>query len=147
MFEATLFLLFKYDFNKIQQIATNLKKSYQKTNMLDEVIADKVIKKIQKKLKIESKEETLILITGVLQKGGSNKIATNNITFKHENITLSSGELQNTISQIKKNATIRQFARSIANDIAKTALLLGIEGDLSNQMRYEYPNLSKNEAV
>ena len=47
----------------------------------------------------------------------------------------------------QKNLTNRQFAKAIANDKAKISLFLEIEGDLSNQIKYEYPNLPLEEAV
>jgi NCAIR mutase (PurE)-related protein len=137
----------KYDFNKIQQIAINIKKNYKTSNKIDEKITDKIIEEVKDRLKVESKEEALVLITGVLQKGGSNKNAINSIKFEHNNKILSAQELQQIVNKIQKNVTNRQFARAIANDIAKISLLLEIEGDLSNQIKYEYPNLSLEEAV
>lgn len=137
----------KYDLNKIQQIAINIKKNYKASNKIDEKITDKIIEEIKDRLKIESKEEALVLVTGVLQKGGSNKNALNSVKFEHNNKTLSAQELQQIVSKIQKNVTNRQFARAIANDIAKISLLLEIEGDLANQIKYEYPNLSIEEAV
>ena len=41
--------------------------------------------------------------------------------------------------QIKK-ATNRQFARALANEIAQVAIQLNIEGDLANQMKFEFPD-------
>jgi hypothetical protein len=143
----TKILQSKYDLNKIQQIAINIKKNYKTSNKIDEKITDKIIEETKDRLRIESKEEALVLITGVLQKGGSNKNALNSVTFEHNNKILSAQELQQIVSKIQKNITNRQFARAIANDIAKISLLLEIEGDLSNQIKYEYPNLSIQEAV
>ena len=39
------------------------------------------------------------------------------------------------------------FSVYIANDIAKVSLILNLEGDLSNQIKYEYPTLSINELI
>lgn len=124
-------------------MAANVKKNIS----IDENTIDKIIEKTKKNLKLSSKEETLILITGLLQEGGSNKNALNSVKFNYNGNVLSAKEFQNTINQIKKNMTNRQFARFIANDIAKIGLLLGIEGDLANQMKYEYPSLTKEEVV
>jgi hypothetical protein len=143
----TKILQSKYDLNKIQQIAINIKKNYKTSNKIDEKVTDKIIEETKDRLRIESKEEALVLITGVLQKGGSNKNALNSVTFEHNNKILSAQELQQIVNKIQKNTTNRQFARAIANDIAKISLLLEIEGDLSNQIKYEYPNLSIQEAV
>jgi hypothetical protein len=143
----TKILQSKYDLHKIQQIANDIKKNCKALNKIDETIIDKIIEEIRDKLKIESKEEALVLITGVLQKGGSNKNALNSVKFEHNNKVLSAQELQQVVNKIQKNLTNRQFAKAIANDIAKISLLLEIEGDLSNQIKYEYPNLSIQEAV
>lgn len=137
----------KYDLNKIQQIANNIKKNYKTSYKIDEKITDKIIEEVKDRLKIESKEEALVLVTGVLQKGGSNKNALNSVKFEHNNKTLSAQELQQIVNKIQKNVTNRQLARAIANDIAEISLLLEIEGDLYNQIKYEYPNLSIEEAV
>ena len=137
----------KYDLTKIQQIVINIKKDYQKTTFIDENTINKIIEETKEKFKLNSKEEALILITGLMQKGGSNKNATNSVKFMYGNFTLSAKEFKNIIQDVKKNITVRQFARYIADDIAKVGLLLELEGDLSNQMKYEYPNLTIEEAV
>lgn len=137
----------KYDLGKIQQIISNIKKDHLKNTFIDENTTDKIVEETREIFKLNSKEEAFILITGLLQRGGSNKNAINSVKFSYNNTILSAKEFQNIISRIKKNITNRQFARSVANDIVKVGLLLGIEGDLSNQMKYEYPNLTKEEAV
>jgi hypothetical protein len=144
---ATKILQSKYDYNKIKQIAINIKENYKTSNKIDEKIIDKIIEDVKDKLKIESKEEALLLVAGVLQKGGSNKNALNSVKFKHNNKILSAQELQQIVNKNQKNLTNRQFAKAIANDIAKISLFLEIEGDLSNQIKYEYPNLPLEEAV
>lgn len=146
MFQTSL-IKCKYDLNKIQQMAVDIKKNYERNILINENIIDKIIEKTKKNLKLSSKEETLILITGLLQKGGSNKNALNSVKFNYNGNVLSAKEFQNIVHQIKKNMTNRQFARFIADDIAKIGLLLGIEGDLANQIRYEYPSLTKEEIV
>lgn len=65
----------EYNFFKIKQMAFISKKHYWKTILLNKTIINKVIEETWKKVKSKSKEETLILITGLLQKGGSNKNA------------------------------------------------------------------------
>lgn len=137
----------KYDLTKIQQIATNIKKNYQKTTFIDENIVNKIIEETKEKFKLSSKEEALILITGLMQKGGSNKNAMDSVTFIYGNYALSAKEFKNIIQKVKKTITVRQFARYVADDIAKVSLLLELEGDLSNQMKYEYPSLIIEEAV
>ena len=146
MFKTTI-IYSKYDLNKIQQMATNIKKNYYKTTFIDENVITKIVEETKEKFKLSSKEEALILITGLLQKGGSNKNAANSVKFVYDNSTLSAKEFKSIIQKIKKNMTIRQFAKYFANDIAKVSLLLELEGDLSNQMKYEYPNLTMEEAV
>lgn len=143
----TIAIKSKYDLTKIQQMVIHIKKDYKKTISIDENVIKKIIEETKEKFKLDSKEEALILITGLMQKGGSNKNAINSVKFTYGSYKLSAKEFQNIIQNVKKNITIRQFAKYIANDIAKISLLLELEGDLSNQMRYEYPNLTIEEAV
>lgn len=143
----TLFISSKYDLKKIQQMSLSIKKKSYKAIIISEATIEKIIEQVKEKYKLCSKEEALILITGVLQQGGSNKNAVNSVNFTYNKTTLSAKEFQNIIHKNEKSITNRQFARSIADDIAKVSLLLNIDGDLSNQMRYEYPNLTKEEAV
>lgn len=147
MFKTLILLYSKYDFSKLQQIAFISKKHYWKTVLLNKVIVNKIIEETRRKVKMKSKEETLLLIVGILQKGGSNKNALHWISFTYKNTTLSAKEFDLVLSKITKNTTVWQFAWFIANDIAKIALLLEMEGDLSNQIKYEYPTLSIKELV
>jgi len=117
------------------------------SSTLTEEICLKIIKEVENKKNLNSETETLILITGLLQRGGSNKSAGNSITYEFEGKTLTAQELQGIIKSIQKNATNRQLSRSLANEIAEIALSLGIEGDLANQMRYEVPDLTLEEAA
>ena len=44
----TLFILTKYDLNKIQQMAEHIKKDSQKNNSVNENIIDKIIEELSK---------------------------------------------------------------------------------------------------
>lgn len=143
----TLFNLLKYDFNKINAIITESKKKYQKIVLLNETLIDKIIEETWKKIKASSKEEAFIIIAGLLQKGGANKNGINHINFTYNNLTLSAKELRNIVCKIKNDLTMWQLAWFLANDIVKIAFLLEMEGDLSNQIRYEYPLLSLKESI
>jgi len=116
------------------------------TNVLSESICDEILEKLKEKYGFED-AEVFVAITVVLQQGGTNKAARNNIKFTLNNKSLTAQDLQNTINVVKKNATNRQFARALANEIAQVALQLNIEGDLANQMRFEFPDLTQEEAV
>jgi hypothetical protein len=116
------------------------------TNSLTDDICNQIIDKIKEKYSFTI-EQTFVVIAGVLQRGGTNKSARSNTKFIMNGISFSAQDLQNIINTISKNSTNRQFARAMANEIAEIALTLSIEGDLANQMRFEYPDLSSTEAV
>jgi sulfatase maturation enzyme AslB (radical SAM superfamily) len=116
------------------------------TNVLSESICDEILDKLKKKYQFDD-AEVYIAITIILQRGGTNKNGGNTVKVTLHNKNLTAQDLQNTINNIKKNATNRQFARTLANEIAQVALQLNIEGDLANQMRFEFPDLTQEEAV
>ena len=116
------------------------------TNVLSESICDEILDKLKKKYQFDD-AEVYLAITVILQRGGTNKGAGNTAKITLHNKNLTAQDLQNTINTIKKNATNRQFARTLANEIVQVALQLDIEGDLANQMRFEFPDLTREEAV
>jgi hypothetical protein len=117
------------------------------TNSLDDTCVKKIIDQIQTKFQLETFEDALMLITGLLQRGGTNKSAGKSTNFTLNQKTISAQELQNIITRIASSATNRQLARAIADTIAEISMEMGLEGDLANQMRYEYPELTPEEAV
>lgn len=119
----------------------------QVTNIFSEEKVNLVLDEVQTKIGTESIEITYILITGVLQKGGSNAKAGNSVNFSFNNYSLSSHQLQNAIKKVVKNGTNRQLARTICDDIVDIALEFNIPGDLHAQMRMEYSDISDSEAV
>ena len=54
------------------------------SNLLTEEVTLKIISEVQKIKNLDSQTDTLILITGLLQQGGSNRSAGNSITFEFE---------------------------------------------------------------
>ena len=54
------------------------------SNTLTEKICLKVIEEVKNKKNLDSETETLILITGMLHQGGSNRSARNSITYEFE---------------------------------------------------------------
>lgn len=147
MFKSFLLLASKYNLFKIRQIAILSKKHYWKNISLNKIIVHKIIEETRKKINAKSREEALIIIAGLMQKGGSNKNAVKRIHFTYINLTLSAREFEVILSKIVKDVTPWQFAWFIANDLAKVALILEIEGDLSNQIKYEYPSLPLKDLV
>lgn len=124
-------------------------KNVKNLNKFDDETVDQIIDSISLNLSIpvENKEITWILITGILQLGGSNQKAGNSISFRIGEYTLTSQQLSNNIKKIIKNGTNRQLARSIANEVATIAMTLNIPGDLHSQMALEFPNLTESEKV
>jgi replicative DNA helicase len=136
-----------FDLEKIKSVSLDERKNDLRiTNVLSENICDEILEKLKEKYGFED-AEVFVVITVILQRGGTNKSATNNAKITLNGKSLTAQDLQNTIKIVKKNATNRQFARALANKIAQVALKLNIEGDLANQMRFEFPDLTQEEAV
>ena len=112
------------------EISTNAINS-RTTNQLTEEACDTIMDKIIEKHKCNS-EQAFIAITTILQQGGTNKGAGNNTKYSSSAINLTAQDLQNIINSVSKNATNRQYARALADNIAQVALILEIEGDLAN---------------
>lgn len=138
----------KFDLEAITNSVTlnENKNDLKITNVLSESICDEILDKLKKKYQFDD-AEVYVAITVVLQRGGTNKSAGNTAKVTLRDKSLTAQDLQNTINVIKKNATNRQFARTLANEIAQVALQLNIEGDLANQMRFEFPDLTQEEAI
>jgi hypothetical protein len=116
------------------------------TSEMSEDAAFQIVNNISEK-KGTSVTVTVALIAGLAQNGGTNKGAGSSAKFSFEEKTLTAQELTTQIRKVQENGTIRQLARTMADDIAAVSTKLGIEGDLANQMRYDYPDLSHEEAV
>ena len=140
------------DFNKVTELynaneASSSRRNVKNLNKFSTESVKKIIESIVVNLKLNEDETAWILITGVLQLGGSNQKAGNSVSFTVSEYTLTSQQLNNAIKKITKNGTNRQLARSISNEVAQIALALNIPGDLHSQMALECPNLSETEKV
>lgn len=140
--------MIQIDLEKLNKVD---KKIIKKKTQLESILSIEILEEINLKLleilKIEDQTTLFILITILLQGGGSNKNAGNSVNVNYEGYTLTSKQLLEIIQQFKKKGTIRQYARGIANEIQKVASILEIEGDLAHQMRLDYPDLSIEDAV
>jgi len=138
-----------YNIEGIKKIAKFEKKisKIHVTGLLDHDTIENIIDLIKKTKKLNDYETVWILIAGLLQSGGTNKGTWNSIIFTYDNYFLSAQELQSLIKKVKKNATNRQLARTIADQIVEIAIELNISGDLAEQMRYEHPDLSEIEKI
>lgn len=154
--KPTLIAKLKIDHELLAQERTKLIEqnvTTRVTNAISDDVIDKVCEDIKKKLKIESLSEkesdltVIILLTGLLQNGGTNRIIGNGIRYSYNQHSLDAKTLNDIIKKHQKNGTIRQLARSLANDIAEVAITLNIEGDLANQMRMDYPDLTDVDAA
>jgi hypothetical protein len=116
------------------------------TSALNDETALKVVETIEKK-KDCSTTVALLLVAGVVQRGGTNKSAGTSTNFEFNGKTLNAQELQNIVTSLSNKGTNRQLARALSNEIAEVALAANIEGDLANQMRYDHPDLTTTEAV
>lgn len=124
--------MIRIDLEKLNKVD---KKIIKKKTKLESILSMEIIEEINLKLletlKIEDQTTLLILITILLQGGGSNKNAGNSVNAIYEGHTLTSKQLLEIIQQFKKKGTIRQYARGIADEIQTVASILEIEGDLA----------------
>lgn len=116
-------------------------------HQLDYKDVEIIIQKLQDLKKSDSKEEIAVLIAGLMQTGGSNQGAKQKANFEYGDLRLSALELEQVINQVKPEATIRQLARVLANEIANIGILFELEGDLATQMKREHPDLTNEEAA
>lgn len=101
----------------------------------------------EKGLPAETKNTTaLALVTGLGQNGASNR-SVGTISYEVNKVILTNIELREYLARIDKNATMRQFFRSIRNDVHTMAALLNEKGDLANLMIREYPNATNDELI
>lgn len=106
----------------------------------------KVVEEMQKMKGLNSKEKAMAIISGICQRGGTNRSAnTISTTFGIQGAFANSKEFGDVCK--KYGMTPRQFARTMASDIYKFAEIMQEEGDLSRQMAADYPNLSMEERV
>jgi hypothetical protein len=89
----------------------------------------------------------MILISGLVQNGGSNRNATGSVTYSWKDKSLSATELQIATTKVSKNSTTRKFCRTMTDDIYTISEILGEEGDLSKQIRLVFPNITKTETI
>lgn len=148
--KATIKLNINYDLKKIIRLHSELKNNTKKNtskslNKFTKEEVTKIINLITENLNITDENITMILITGVMQLGGSNQKASNAVSYHLGAYNLSSQQLNNFIKKVIKNGTNRQLARTLADEIAQIAIALDIPGDLHNQMLLEFPNLSETE--
>lgn len=140
----------KYNIESLKSIAAdayNEKKISLVSNLFSEEVVQAIMEEIKTSKNIEQVEIVWILVTGVLQRGGSNQKASNQIKYDFGNYSLTSKELFKIVRKHQKNGTNRQLARTICNDIARIALELKIPGDLHAQMRFEHPNLTEEDSI
>lgn len=139
---------FKRDLNlsELENFKKNSSGNIRVTSEITSEVADQIIKNIAEKKGI-SDTVAMALIAGLVQNGGTNKGAGNSAKFTLGEYTLTAQELGNFIKKLNEGGTVRQLARAMADEIADISIEMGFEGDLANQMRYDYPDITKDEAV
>ena len=139
-----------------QNFKNNNQSNLEKENgTMPRALCDKVIQEVKKLKEWTSTEDTFAMITGLVQIGGSNKVekSKKNVTFEMGKMKLASSELLECINKAttetrKKNTyTIRQFCRTMANEIAEFASVMSLEGDLTQKMRLDISDLSLEDAI
>lgn len=136
------------DLIKIKDIAVE-KNRKEKTDkgVLHRKTCIEILEAVKISKDLSNIEAAAVMVTGLVQRGGSNRNAGPNATYELNGKTLNANELQNIIHRIDKSATIRQFCRAMANDIADIAMIIEEEGDLAKQMKIQHSDLSMEEAA
>lgn len=139
---------FKLNLNlsELENFKKNSSGNIRVTSEITSDVADQIIKSVAEKKGI-SETVAIALIAGLVQNGGTNKGAGNSARFTLGEYTLTAQELGNFIKKFNEGGTVRQLARTMSNEIADVSLEMEFEGDLANQMRYDYPDITLEEAV
>jgi hypothetical protein len=136
------------NFDTLKEEIVETKQSSRPTAELSKETCTKVLHTIKEKKNLKNINQALILTTGLAQNGGTNRNAGSSISYSAFNKTLNVSDLQSYLRANNLNtATIRQFCRGLANEIAQTAEIIGQDGDLANQMGRDDPNITKAEAA
>lgn len=93
-----------------------------------------------------TKNEAFTAAALICLRGGTSSNAQNNLsvhTPSGKNVTL--GELKAAVNSASRNASVRRFARGMADSINKVAIAYDQVGNLSKAIRREFPEISKNE--
>lgn len=142
----------KFDFEKFKKTMPSKSSTGKAIGSLSETQCEEVLKEIKQTLKINDTdpaemETTMALVSGLMQNGGSNRNAGPNVSYTLAGYTLSAADFQKFCRKKTSGGTARQFARTMANEIAKFAAILDEEGDLARQMRLDDPLLPRDLAV
>lgn len=151
LFKVTYFIATKKVIFDLEAITNSVnldenKNDLRITKVLSESTCNEILDMLKKKYEFDD-AEVYVAVTVILQRGGTNKGAGSTAKFTLRDKSLTAQDLQKIINIFKKKATNRQFARAIANEIAQVAIQLNIEGDLANQMKFEFPDLTQKEAA
>jgi len=145
-----------FDTKDITKDILELKKAGKKISstksdgFMDEQLAKEVIAKVAE-LKYSGQKDkiaqAMILIAKLGQDGASNaNIGTLKVTDNHD-VSLTNIELKTIVNEKKKGATMRQFYKTIRDDVAQVAKLLNFPGDLAKQMQAEDSNVTAEELI
>ena len=123
---------------------TNKNSGYLEQGKIIQVL-DTIAK--EKNLPADSKHTmALALVTGLGQNGASNR-SVGTISYEINNVTITNIELKEYLAKADKNATMRQFFRSIRDDVHTMAVHLNEVGDLSKLMLRDFPNATNDELI
>lgn len=147
----------RINIEELRKTAKKLETKNRVTGTLSDNQVDLIIEKVIEKLNFnntvpvmdeyQKTQTALILMTIILQKGGTNRISGSPILAEIERKTLTSQQLTDIVKSVEKRATMRQLARTLATEIGTISEELNIPGDLANQMRVDVSNLSSEEAA
>ncbi len=125
--------LFRLD---IEEVDVSRKKAQPKnTGQMDQIQCTQIINAnaVQRNKGFETQTKAFIILFGLCQVEGTNRNAGSRVSYVYEGKTLKGQEFATFC--IQSGGTPRQFARTMANLIARVALKLEESGDLSRQIR------------
>lgn len=108
------------DLSTLANEAISGKASSRTVSELSKDNCTKVLKAIKGKKGLANVNQSLMLVTGLLQNGGSNRNAGSSVSYTLYGKSLTSAVLLNLIrSEVSTNSIIRQFARGLSTEIAQ----------------------------
>jgi hypothetical protein len=138
-----LIIMGDFDLEKVKELKSGSNNTA--VGLLTASQTEAVLKKVMEKKKC-SREEAMALAAGLCQRSGTNRTASSNVAYQINGNVLTATEFQKICAEEGKG-TARQFARTMADTIVEFSRILGEEGDLARQMRFDDPTISSEEAV
>ena len=106
---------------------------------------DKIISKFMALTGCKEKDQAMIAISLICQRGGTNQNTSGKITVTLNDQVFTATQLQNSCKQ--NGCTPRQLARTLNNEIFAVSSAYGEKGDLAAQYAKQNPNMTSEDAI